>query len=209
MDSSFLTGIHIGLGLFACILFLKLVIQFGLPNHPARFVSYVVGLCVAAYFVGLGLTDLNIIPPWDWVRWRALPLIAGSLCLLFQTIVLVGNFSLLQQKVMSRLPIIASLICFAFFAVYADAFMSSFLIIGGVFLIILVNKARHQTRLYVKMLLMFSIHLGLSYLDQYWAYVSSQVFLFFVIFYVFLFEHSFGVAAMVDDFKGSLEGDRR
>ena len=73
----------------------------------------------------------------------------------------------------------------------------------------MVNKARHQTRLYVKMLLMFSIHLGLSYLDQYWAYVSSQVFLFFVIFYVFLFEHSFGVAAMVDDFKGSLEGDRR
>jgi len=209
MDSSFLTGIHIGLGLLACILFLKLIIQFGLPNHPARFVSYVVGLCVAAYFVGLALTDLTLIPPWEWIRWRALPLIAGSLCLLFQTIVLVGNFSLLQQKVMSRLPIIASLVCFAFFAVHADAFMSGFIIIGGLFLIISVNKARYQKRLYVKMLMMFSIHLGLIYINEYWAYVISQVFLFLVIFYIFLFEHSFGVAAMVDDFKGSLEGERR
>lgn len=209
MDSSFLTEIHIGLGLFACILFLKLIIQFGLPNHPARFVSCVVGLCVAAYFVGLSLTDLNIIPPWEWVRWRALPLIAGSLCLLFQTIVLVGSFSLLQQKVMSRLPIIASVICFAFFAIYADVIMSGFIIVGGVFLIISVNKARYQKRLYVKMLLMFALHLGLIYLNVYWAYVISQVFLFLVIFYIFLFEHSFGVFAMVDDFKGSLEGDRR
>lgn len=209
MDSSFLNGIHIGLGLFACILFFKLIIQFGLSNHPSRFLSYIVGFCVAAYFVCSALTDLNLISPWEWIRWRALPLIAGSLCLLFQTIMLVGNFSTLQQKVMSRLPLIAALLCFAFFSIYADAFMSFFLILGGIFLIVSFKKARYQVRLYMKMLLMFLVYVGFNYINQYWAYVVSHVFLFFMVFYIFLFEHSFAVAAMVDDFNSSIEGDSK
>ena len=206
MDSSFLTGIHIVLGLLACILFLKMIFQFGLPNHPARFVSYVVGLCAATYFCGLAATDLGMLSPWTWMKWRALPLIAGSLCLLFQTIMLVGNFSLIQQKVVSRLPLMAALICFAFFSEYADGFATWFLIIGGLFLIISVKKARYQKRLYLKMLLIFLIHVGLNYSNYYLSYVLGQILIFFVIFYLFIFEHSFSIAIMMDNFKESIEG---
>lgn len=207
MDSSFLSGLHISLGLFACILFIKMMVQFGVPNHPARFVSYLVGLCVATYFSGLALTDLSLVNPWLWMKWRSLPLVAGSLCLLLQTIMLAGNFSLVQQKVISRLPIMAAFLCFAFFSNSADVFVSSFLVLGGLFLIISVKKARYQKRLYLKMLLMFLIHLGLNYVNIYWVYVVGQLFLFFTVFYIFLFEHSFGLMGLVDDFKTSIQGD--
>jgi len=207
MDSSFLTGIHIVLALLACILFFKMILQFGLPNHPARFVSYVVGLCIASYFCALAATDLGFLSPWTWMKWRALPLIAGSLCLLFQTIMLVGSFGVIQQKVISRLPLIAALICFAFFSDYADTFTCWFMIIGGIFLVISRNKARYQKRLFLKMLILFLIHLGLNYTNYYLSYVLGQILLFFVIFYAFIFEHSFNIAAMVDDFKESVEGE--
>jgi hypothetical protein len=207
MDSSFLTGLHISMALFGCFLFIKMIVQFGVPNHPLRFISYMVGLSVAAYFVGLAATDLNLLSPWIWMKWRALPMVAGSLFLLFQTIMLLGSFSFIQQKVVSRLPLMAALLCFAFFADYADHFMSWFLGIGGLFLVVSVNKARYQKRIYLKMLLMFLIHLGFNYVNYYWAYLIGQLFLFLIIFYVFLFEHSFGISAMVDDFRESLEGD--
>jgi hypothetical protein len=207
MDSSFLTGLHITLGLFACLLFIKMIVQFGVPNHPARFVCYLVGFSISTYFIGLAATDLNLLSPWDWIKWRSIPLVAGSICLLFQTIMLIGNFSLIQQKVVSRLPLMAALLCFAFFSTLADVFMSWFLVIGGLFLIISVKKARYQKRIYLKMLLLYLVHVGLNYTNVYWAYVIGQVVLFFIIFYVFLFEHSFGIAAMVDDFRDSVEGD--
>jgi len=207
MDSSFLTGLHITLGLFACLLLIKMMIQFGLPNHPARFVSYLVGLCITVYFIGLAATDLNLLSPWVWMKWRSLPLIAGSLCLFFQTILLVGSFSLIQQKVISRIPVMAALICFAFFSVYADVFISCFLVIGGIILTTSVKKSRYQKRIYLKMLLIFAVHLGLNYVNHYLAYIIGQVLLFFVIFYIFLFEQSFAIAAMVDDLKEIPEGD--
>lgn len=209
MDSSFLTGLHISLGLFACLQFLKMTIQFGLPNHPARLISYLIGLCVAVYFLGLGLTDLNFFAPWIWMKWRVLPLVTGSLSLLLQSIILFGSFSLFQQKLMARIPIMAALLCFAFFSDYADTFTSLFLGLGGVFLIISVKKARHQKRLYFKLLLLFFIHLGLICSNHYVAYIISQLFLFVAVFYLFLFEQSVCLAAMVDDFKVSLEGDPR
>ena len=207
MDSSFLSGLHISLGLFACILFIKMMVQFGVPNHPARFISYLVGLCVATYFTGLALTDLSLVNPWLWMRWRSLPIITGSLCLLLQTIMLAGSFSIVQQKVISRLPIMAALLCFAFFHSYADVFASGILLIGGLFLIISVKKARYQKRLYLKMLLMFLIHLACVFINIYWVYIVGQVFVALAVFYTFLFEHSFGLAAMVDDFNESAQGD--
>jgi hypothetical protein len=207
MDSSFLSGLHISLGLFACILFIKMMIQFGVPNHSSRVISYLVGLSTATYFVGLALTDLSLVNPWLWMKWRALPMIAGSLALFLQTIMLTGSLNQLRQKAMVRFPILAALLCFAFFSYYADFFLCCFLILGGLFLIISVKKSRYQKRLYFKMLLMFLIQLALNYVNIYWAYVVGQVFLVFTVFYIFLFEHSFGLMGLVDDFKISIQGD--
>lgn len=208
MDSSFLIGFHIGLGLLSCALFIKMIIQFGLPNHPARVVAYMVGFCTAVYFSGLAATDLELITPWMWMKWRPLPLIAGTLCLLLQTIMLIGNFSLIQQKVVSRIPLMAALLCFAFFNAYADQVAGAFILLGGLFLIVSVRKARYQKRTYLKMALMYLLHLGCLFSGWYPVYVLGQMFLIATVFYLFIFEHSFGVAALVDDFKMSLQEEK-
>ena len=209
MDSSFLTGIHIILGLQACFLFFKMLIQFGLPNHPARFGAYVVGLCITLYFFGLALTDLNLFPALVWMKWRALPLIAGSLCLLLQTIMLVGRFSLVQQKIISRMPLMAALLCSAFFSQYADHLAVFFLFFGCAFLVILVKAARYEKRLYLKMGLMLLLSVILVQGHTQIAYLISQLFLLLMVFYAFLFEHSYCVAALMDELKQDLEGDSR
>ena len=205
MDSSFLTALHIGLGLVSCGFFLKLIIQFGLPNHPVRLLAYMVGFCTALYFSAQAATDFGLISPWMWMKWRPLPLSAGALCLLLQAITLIGSFSLLQQKIIARIPLMAALLCFAFFGQYADQVSISFIFAGALFLIISVRKARYQKRAYLKMVLMLGLYLGLTHSGWYPVYVLGQVFLFGAIFYLFLFEHSFGVMALMEDFRMSLE----
>ncbi len=207
MDSSFLTGLHISLGLFSCLFFVRLIIQFGLPNHPARFLSYLVSFCIVVYFTSLALTDLSLLSPWVWVKWRAFPLVAGGFCLLLQTITLLGTMNFLQQRVISRLPLIVALMSTAFFSQLADMFFSLFLLSGGLFLIIFVRKSRYQKRLYLKMGLMFILQLICNYMDYYFAYVIGQVFLCLTVFYMFLFQQSFGILALIDDYRQESEGD--
>jgi hypothetical protein len=207
MDSSFLTGLHVSLGFFTLISFFKMTIQFGLPNHPARLLSYLVGICVVAYFVGLSVTDLGYVSPWHFMQWRAFPLIAGGLCLLFQTIMLEGSLSFIQQKVVSRMPLIGALLCFVFFSKYADQFVGILLFLGALFLIVSVRKARYQKRLFLKMLFMLGIFKGFELSGFYMAYLVAQFFMFWALFYLFLFQNSYCVSALVDDFKQSIEGD--
>ena len=207
MDSSFLTLVHVGNGIYALLSFIKLIIQFGLPNHPARFLCYMVCLSAVCYLVGLAATDLGYLSPWVWMRWRSLPLVAGSVCLLFQVITLVGNFSLLQQKIISRLPLMGALLCFAFFQEKASYVSGAFILAAALFFSISVGKARHQKRQILKMTFFLLLWNGLRLTQNYWAFVLAEVLLTFAIFYLFLFEQSTAVAAMVDEFRTDLEGD--
>jgi hypothetical protein len=207
MDSSFLTVLHVCLGFFTLIFFFKMLIQFGLPNHPARFVSYLVGLSSVVYFCGLAMTTLNFISPWDWMRWRPLPLVAGSLCLLFQVIATIGNFSLIQQKTMSRLPLMGALVCFAIFPQQAEFFLAAFLLAGVAILTISVGKARYQKRLYYKMCFFLALYFLGKQSGIYLVHVWVETLLFLVLFYLFIFQQSFAISALVDDFKSSVEGE--
>jgi len=142
MDSSFLIAFHGLIGVMACVLFFKMLIQFGWPNHPGRLTAYVVGLCVCFYFVGLFLADLRYFPQKAWEHWKALPLIAGSLCLLLQTIIAGGNFSLIQLKIISRIPFMGALICSALFPQMAQSLALLFILLGSLFFIISVRQSR-------------------------------------------------------------------
>jgi hypothetical protein len=157
MHSSFLIWVNAGLALYSSLLFLKLIIQFGWPNHPARFSAYVISLCASAFFVMETLTEFGVIGPIEWMKWRALPLVCGSLGLLFQAMLTGGQFTLIQQKVISRLPMIAGLVCFSFFPSKADIFAGIAIVAGGIFLSISVGKARYQKRLFIKMIFFFFI----------------------------------------------------
>lgn len=208
MDSSFLTWVNVGLGLFSLISFLKLIIQFGLPNHPLRFSAYLVSICVTGFFVLLALTDLALISPLTYLRWKNLPLLIASHGLLIQAITTMGQFSLLQQKIFSRFPLILALVVFAFFNDYAEWIMCFAVGLATLFLTISVGKARYQKRAFFKMVLFLGIYGILTRLKLYWPYVIGEVFLYFVLFYFYLFQQTFGVMSMIDRYQESQEGER-
>ncbi len=209
MDSSFLTWLYVGLGLYSEISFFKMLIQFGLPNHPARFTCYLITLCAATYFCAQAAVDLSLISPFVWLKWRPLPLVAGGLSLLLQVTLLIGRFSLIQQKVISRLPMIGGLLCFAFFPNKADYFFGVTILLGVIFLSISVGKARFQKRLFIKMAFFLGLFLGFKLLNIYWLYVAGSFCLFFALFYFLLFEQSIAISSKIDDFKLSLEGEKK
>lgn len=209
MDSSFLTWLFVSLGLYSGISFFKMLIQFGLPNHPARFTCYLITLCAAVYFCGQAAVDLALISPFLWLKWRPLPVVAGSLSLLLQVTLLVGRFSVIQQKVISRLPVIGGILCFAFFPDKADHFFGITILLGVIFLSISVGKARYQKRLYFKMALFLGLFLGFKLVNIYWLYTVGAFFLFFALFYFLLFEQSIAISSKIDDFKLSLEGEKK
>lgn len=201
MDSSFLTLVNVALALYATYSLVKLIMRFGLPNHPARLTIYLVSFCAAIYFGMKAAVALSMVPPFVWLRWRTLPLVAGSLALLLQVFSTIGRISHLQQKVVSRLPLIAGLLFFAFFPAYADYFFMGTVTIGGVFLSISVGKSRHQKRLYVKMALFLLLFFIFSLTNIYWLFVVGDALLLGALFYFFLFEESIGVKALVEDFS--------
>lgn len=203
MDSSFLTDtaltvLNVGLGLFTAVMFIKLLLQFGLPNHPARFTVYLVSLCAAFFFVTRAATDLGQVSPFFWMRWRTLPLVAGGVTLLLQSIMIVGQLGILQQKVISRIPLIASLLCFAFFPTWAEFFFGSSLLVAAVFLSVSVGKGRMQKRAFLKMCLMMGLYALIQLPQQIWLHVAGQLFLYGALFYFFLFEQTIGVRSLID-----------
>ena len=209
MDSSFLTlqnALSLGLALCSLVLFAKMIIQFGLPNHPLRFTSYLVSFCVVFFFCSKAATGLNFLSPWFWMKWQVLPLIAGSLGLLLQAIMIIGEFSFIQQKVVSRLPLIGGLLCLAFFPEWANMVFGVIIAAACLFLSVSVGKARFQKRLFLKMALFLGLFGLFQVLQYFWLYLVGELFLFFAIFYFFLFQQTFGIKAMVDELPSSQEG---
>ena len=201
MGSSFLTTINLALGLYSIVLFMKLVIQFGLPNHPVRFTMYIVSLCATAFFTMKGLVGIGIIPPVDYMKFRILPMVIGSLALLLQVITSIGQFSLIQQKIVSRMPLIAGLMVFAFFPQKAELFFCICLLAATLFLSVSVGKARYQKRMFFKMVLFLGLFGGALLINQYWVYVLAELLLFPGLFYFFIFQQTFGVSALVEQFQ--------
>lgn len=206
MGSSFLTAIHLGLSLYCVINFLKMLVQFGIPNHPGRFTIYLVSLCASAYFSIKFLTDINVVNPFLFMKWRALPLVAGSLGLLLQVITIVGSFSLIQQKIISRIPLIAAVMFFAFFSEKADYFFGAAILASVLFLSISVGKARYQKRMLIKMCFFLSLFWVFSLFNNFWMYIVGEVFLFPALFYFFIFQQSYGVSALVEGFVAQDSG---
>lgn len=199
MGSTFLTAINVGLGLYCLIIFFKNLIQFGLPNHPARFTLYLVSLCATAFFVLKAMVDLSLINPFDYMRWRAFPIVAGSLGLLLQVVSIVGNFSHIQQKIISRIPLMAALLFFAFFWEKADWFFGFIILATVLFLSVSVGKARYQKRMLIKMALFLGLFGVFKLFNNFYLYILGELFLFPALFYFFIFEHSYGVSALIEE----------
>jgi len=210
MDSSFLWSplhiVNLALAIYCGILFVKILIQFGLPNHPMRLTVYLTSFCLSLFFLGKSLAGADLISPWLWLKYRPLPMIAGGLTLLLQVIVCIGKFSLIQQKVISRLPLIGALLCLAFFPTKAEIFLGATLAAGGLFLMFSVGKVRYQKRAFFKMLFFLLIFYSLRWVNVYWILVLGELFLLPAIFYFYVFQQSIGVASLMDDHYQEQEG---
>lgn len=206
MGSSFLTTIYLGLALYSVILFIKLVVQFGLPNHPSRFTMYLVSLSATSYFCMKALTSIGVVPPFAFINWGVIPLIAGSLALLLQVITIVGRFSYNQQKNISRMPVMASLVVFAFFPDKAYFLFALCIIACGIFLTVSVGKAIYQKRVFFKLSVFLLMFGALSIVNYYPLYVAGQLLLFPCLFYFFIFQQTFGISAMVEQFQSESSG---
>ena len=199
MGSSFLTAINLALSLYCVIQFLKMIVQFGLPNHPGRFTLYLVMLNTMIFFSMKALVDLNLLHPFLYVRWRTLPLIAGGLGLILQVITTVGKFSYVQQKIVSRLPLIGAVLFFAFFAEFAEWFVIFAVIASFLFLTISVGKVRYQKRAFYKMTFFLALFWSLKLLNYFWAYIAGELLLFPALFYFFIFQQCYGVSTLAED----------
>jgi hypothetical protein len=160
---------------------------------------YLVNLCVTTLLVMQSLTDFQLLSPWHFMNLRAFPLVIGSLALLMEVTSVIGHLTQFRQRVLSRIPLIAGLVSATIFNPYADKIASALVCISVLFLIVSVRQVRYQKRAMVKM----SLFLGLFILcksSQYFEiYVIGVLFLFPVLFYLFIFQQSFGILALVEE----------
>ncbi len=200
MGSSFLTTINLVLCLYSLLIFFKSIIQFGLPNHPARLMLYFVNLFVALFFGMKVAAGLGYLSPFFYMKWSPLLLVAGGLGLLLEVITTIGKFSYVQQKVVSRVPLIGALLAFAFFPHLDEELLIGSLLTSVLFLSISVGKARYQKRMFFKMCLFLTIFALLIQTQLYWVYNLGELFLIPSLFYFSIFQQSYGVSALVERF---------
>ncbi len=201
MGSSFLTTINALLALYSVITFFKIIIQFGLPNHPGRFTLYLVCLCAAVLFSLKTMAGIGFISPMDYLRFRTIPIVGGGLGMLLQIVTSVGQFSIIQQKVISRIPLIAALLVYFFFPSHAEIFFGVCVLACVLFLTVSVGKARYQKRNFFKMTLFLGISALFHLTENYWTYVLGDIFLFPSLFYFFILQQTYGVTAMVERYR--------
>jgi len=199
MDSSFNNALEIVLAVFAVLAFLKLMIQFGLPRHPLRFLIFMVSLSLIFWLCGDTAATFKVISMNQWLRWRALPLVVTGVGLLIEAISIIGNLGYLQQKVISRIPLIASLVCFAIFPQKSFLFFVLSICVGFCLLLIGKDKARYQFRLYGKMLICLILGISLKPYNLVMTGIFSYVFFFGMLVYFFLLQQSFGISALIDE----------
>lgn len=204
MGSSFLTAIHLGLALYCLLNFFKQLVQFGLPNDPRKFSLYLTLFCVSAFFGMQVLTDLRIMDPFFYMRWRMLPVIAGGLGILVQIVFIVAQFSHVQQKIFSRIPLIGALLVFMFSPEFSQLIFNLSFLVSVLYLAVSIKKNRYQKRMFFKMSFFLGISTILKFSNFYFLYVLGELFLFPCLFYFFIFENSLGISVLVEEHKADL-----
>lgn len=205
MGSSFLTVLHSALAIFAGIAFLKLIFQYGRPNHPLKVITYVTTFAGFAYFLGDALADLGFISGWDWVKWQTLPIMAVSFGLIFEIIMIIGGFSNLQLKIMTRLPLLGSLLGYTFLKEQTFLMAQVAIFICLILLIISTRNVAYFKRVFIKMTIMLGIS-QLLLLYAPWGIQWLRAFvLFFGFFYFYLLQQGLAAKALIDSLSDQME----
>lgn len=161
MDSSFLIWPSFVLSLFSLLLLGRMIVQFGLPKHPLKFFAYSIMLSWSCLWIGASLVLVGVMNLELWERWKLIFLIWPALGLFMEIISQVLKVSPLQQKIMTRFPILGSLIALAFFPQWVPFIVGIFLLLVLAIFVTQVGKFRYHKRLFMKFLF-FVVLSGLS-----------------------------------------------
>ncbi len=201
MDSSFLIWPSFVLGLFSLLLFGKMLFQFGTPKHPLKFFAYTITLSWTLLWVGASLVQVDIIDMMTWERMRAVFLLWPALGLFMQMVSQLGEFSPVQQRIMTRFPILGSLVALAFMPQWVPYLVGFFLLLVLASFFVQVGKYRQHKRVFIKFLF-FLILAGTSiYLPEVFRPWFLMVVLLASGFYFFLLQNLFCVTAHLEQIE--------
>lgn len=206
MDSSFLIWPSFVLGLVSLLLFGKMLIQFGLPKHPLKFFAYSITLSWTLLWIGASLVQLDVMDMNTWTRWKAVFLLWPALGLLMEMISQLGQFSLIQQRLMTRFPIIGSLVALSFMPQWVPFLVGFFLLLVLAIFFIQVGRFRYHKRLFIKFLFLLAMT-GLSpFLPEVFRPWYLMVVLLGSGIYFFLLQNTFCVTAHLEQYEAKETG---
>ena len=206
MDSSFLIWPSFVLGLFSLLLLGKMIFQFGVPKHPLKFFAYSITLSWTLLWVGASLVQLDWIDMLTWERMRSVFLLWPALGLFMEMVSQMGQFSQVQQRLLTRFPIIGSLVALAFMPQWVPFLVGFFLLLVLTIFLIQVGKFRYHKRIFIK----FLFFLGLATASAQLPEVFRPWFLLMVLcvagFYFFLLQQTFCVTAHLEQIESGEMG---
>ena len=189
MDSAFLTlrlTLEGSLFLFALVLFIKLLVQYGSPSRPLKLLSYLTSLSVVL-FLGLSFfDDLNFLDHAFWLKARAILLATVASGLFVEALLLTEDFPNRQEKFIAKIPLLIGFLIFTALPRYVEVLALGFILGGAWVLVRSPGRLRYQKRIYTK-LFIFSV---LSAITPWFG--------FFVLFYFFLFQQTFGLMSLLE-----------
>jgi hypothetical protein len=189
MDSAFLTlqlTLEGSLFLFAFVLFIKLIVQYGGPTRPLKTLSYLTSASVVLFlgfnfFMSLGLVEYSL-----WLKARPILLATAASGIFIEAVLITEDFPNRQEKFIAKIPLLIGFLIFTAFPQYVE-FLSTLLVLGGGWVLYRSpGRLRYQKRIFVKLL----IFLALSALTSWFG--------FFVLFYFFLFQQTFGLMSLLE-----------
>jgi len=127
---------------------------------------------------------------------KNLSLALGTCGFLVQLISVLGNFSMIQLKIFTRIPVLFALISFSMDFKFLTRLICLTLLLGLVLVITNFDKARYQARIYLKLIFMFCFYLFLLE-DTFYGQVLSYLPLCFTFYYYFKFQESVSIQALI------------
>ena len=201
MDSSFLIWPSFVLAFFSLLLVGRMVFAFGIPKHPLKFFAYSIMLSWSALWIGASLVQMNVMDLVLWEKWKAVFLLWPALGLLMELISQLGKFSALQQKIMTRFPILGSLIILAFIPQWAPYIVGFFLLLVLAIFSLQVGKFRYHKRLYFKFLFFLVLSVLTIYLPEVFRSWFLMVLLLASTLYFYLLQDTFCVTAQLEQLE--------
>ncbi len=182
--------------IFSFVMCVRLMVQFKFPDHPMKFMSYLVSLSLVFYLAIDLVVQMDENKYASFEKLRSLSLVLSSTGLLIQSVSIIGNFSLIQLKVLSRIPVLFALVSYSMSSNLLAILLFPTLLLSLFLMIFNMEKARYQIRIYIKLICLFCLYLVFSK-NIFFGQIFSTVLVCFSAHYYFKFQEAICVQTLM------------